>query len=369
MQEDTSKMQRAVSALKTTFIADALSMPVHWYYRVMDIDLAFDGGIKGFEAAPVYHPSSIMSLHSTSSGGRQSARKKPAPNVVGEAILKGRAHHWGVANVHYHQGMQAGENTLNAQCTRVLMRSLISTEGAYDKQSFVSDYIAFMTADTPQHNDTYAESYHRGFFANYLQDRSPLKCAAITHDTASIGALVTLAPLVFCLYLRNEPVSDIQVACREHLALTHPDDALMRVSDRYVTLLCGLMEASDDDTICALLIEAGKNHGGFDLKALINRDLPDRQVVGHIFSSACYISDAWPVVLYFAYKYRNEPWQGLLANTNVGGDNVHRGMVLGTILGLQSASIADQWFEKLVDHQSIAKEISELMNPPSAPKQ
>jgi len=43
--------------------------------------------------------------------------------------------------------------------------------------------------------------------------------------------------------------------------------------------------------------------------------------------------------------------------------------VLGTILGLQSASIADQWFEKLVDHQSIAKEISELMNPPSAPKQ
>lgn len=368
MNDNMSQAQCAQSALRTSFVADALSMPVHWYYQVMEIDRAFDGGIQKFEAAPAHHPSSIMSLHSTNSGGRQSKANKAAPQVVGEVILKGRAHHWGVANVHYHQGMQAGENTLNAQCTRVLMRSLINNGGHYDKQAYVSDYIAFMTANPPQHNDTYAESYHRAFFANYIQGRSPLKCAAVTHDTASIGALVTLAPIVFILLLRKQTTSEIQEVCREHLALTHPDDALMRVSDRYVALLCGLLEAPDDNAVSALLIEAAKHHGGFDLKGLINRGLPDRQVVGHVFSSACYISDAWPVVLYFAYKYRNEPWQGLLANTNVGGDNVHRGMVLGSILGTLSTSITDQWFEKLVAHKNISQEVDGLLSLASAPK-
>ena len=40
-----------------------------------------------------------------------------------------------------------------------------------------------------------------------------------------------------------------------------------------------------------------------------------------------------PSVLYLALKYHNEPAQGLIANTNLGGDNVHRGAVLGALLG------------------------------------
>lgn len=368
MTIDTEKQLRISDALKTSFIADALAMPVHWYYRVMDIDIAFDGGIKAFEAAPEYHPSSIMSLHSTSSGGRHSANKKAAPQVVGEIILKGKAEYWNVPNVHYHQGMQAGENTLNAQCARLLMRSLAANGGRYSKEDFVADYIAFMTADPPLHNDTYAESYHRGFFANYVQGRAPLKCAMNTHDTASVGALVTLAPLVFGLHLAATPLSDIQIACREHLVLTHPDEGLMRVSDHYVKLLCALLNGVDSDSFKALLIEASKSHAGFDLAGLIKRKLPDRQVIGQVFSSACYISDSWPVVLYLAYKYADDPWRGLLANTNAGGDNVHRGMVLGVLLGLKSATVAKSHFAQLVEHQSIEAEINSLISAAVFPK-
>lgn len=64
---------RVASALKTQFIADALAMPVHWYYQPLEIELAFPGGIQRFEAAPEFHPSSIMSLHSKRKGGRQSS--------------------------------------------------------------------------------------------------------------------------------------------------------------------------------------------------------------------------------------------------------------------------------------------------------
>jgi hypothetical protein len=52
--------QRAIAALKSLFIGDALAMPVHWYYSVMDIERQFPGGVTDFEDAPAHHPSSIM---------------------------------------------------------------------------------------------------------------------------------------------------------------------------------------------------------------------------------------------------------------------------------------------------------------------
>ena len=371
MNNNSTQLRRVDSALRTAFIADSLAMPVHWYYQPLEIERAFAGGIQRFEAAPEFHPSSIMSLHSKNKGGRQSADKspsasatngavwnKPVPQVVGDIILKDKAQFWDTPNVHYHQGMKAGENTLNAHCARVLMRSLAHSSGNYDRTDFVSAYIDFMTVQPPAHPDTYAESYHRGFFANLAQGRKPEKCAMKTHDTASIGGLVTIGPLVFSERLKGTNESDIQIACRAHLALTHPDEFLMQVCDRYVTLLCGLMdEGEGGDGVKALLVKASKSLPSFDLAGLVKRNLPDHHVVGHLFSRACYISDSWPIVLYLAYKYQDDPWQALRVNTNLGGDNVHRGIVLGTILGLQRDTVAANWFNQLADHEVIAQEI------------
>jgi ADP-ribosylglycohydrolase len=371
VNQSSSKSLRVDSALKTTFIADALAMPVHWYYQPLEIERAFTGGIQRFEAAPDFHPSSIMSLHSKRKGGRQSSDTSSKSNtlqVVGDIILKDKAQFWDVPNVHYHQGMQAGENTLNAHCARVLMRTLANSPESYDRHAFVSAYIEFMTAQPPVHPDTYAESYHRGFFANLAQGRKPEKCAMKTHDTASIGGLVTIAPLVFSQRLSGASVSDIQIACREHLALTHPDESLMQVCDRFVKLLCALMDGPDETGVKAHLVEASKSSAGFDLASLLKRNLPDHQVVGHMFSRACYISDSWPVVLYLAYKYQDDPWQALRVNTNLGGDNVHRGMVLGILLGLQTDAVATNWFEQLADHSEISQEIDALISAPHAPK-
>ncbi|CAN0595051.1 unnamed protein product, partial [Ectocarpus sp. 12 AP-2014] len=131
----------------------------------------------------------------------------PVPEVVGGLILKGRAHHWNVPNVHYHHGMGAGDNTLNAHCTRVLMRSLAASSGGYDREAFLSAYIGFMTADPPAHGDTYAESYHRGFFANLQRGLPPEQRAMITHDMPSVGGLVTVAALVFAHRLAGTALS------------------------------------------------------------------------------------------------------------------------------------------------------------------
>jgi hypothetical protein len=43
--------------------------------------------------------------------------------VVGTVILHGKKKYWGRGkNLHYHIGMKAGENTLEAQLTRLMTR-------------------------------------------------------------------------------------------------------------------------------------------------------------------------------------------------------------------------------------------------------
>jgi ADP-ribosylglycohydrolase len=353
---------RASAALRSLFVADALAMPVHWYYNPLDIQRAFPGGIQKLEAAPSYHPSSIMSLHSTNKGGRGAQECGGSHReIVGEVILKGKREFWGHQNQHYHRQMQAGENTLNAHCARVVIRSIVAGGGHYCKDRFLDDYIDFMTSDVPLHPDTYAESYHRGFFAHLENGRPKDRCAAVTHDTPSIGGFVTIAPIVIGERLQGTPLLTVQTLCREHLFLTHPDVELARLCNAYVELLDQLLFRSAKNSVPDLIARTAKTCLDLDLTTLTAKVHHDRDIVGKRFSTACYITGSWPSVLYLAYKYHDNLKQALLANANLGGDNVHRGAVLGTILGLANEYTVDRFFNQLVDREGISDEIEALI--------
>lgn len=360
--EHEKAIARAIAALRMLFVADALAMPVHWYYNPQDIEKAFPGGITKLESAPSHHPSSIMALHSTARGGRGSqASGGGRREIVGEIILKGKRRYWGQQNQHYHQQMKAGENTLNAHCARVVMRAMIAAGGPYSQDRFLDDYIRFMTSDVPLHPDTYAESYHRAFFANLESGKPKEQCGGITHDTPSIGGLVTIAPIAIAQRFGGSSLDEVKALCRGHLFLTHPDETLAEVCDAYVELINALLFRADNEDPRACLVSAAKSALGLNLPALAAKTPSDRDIVGRRFSTACYITDSWPSVLYLAFKYLDEPRQGLLANANLGGDNVHRGAVLGVILGLSCGRTLNEFFDKLGDRQAIDAEIKALL--------
>ena len=344
------------------FVGDSLAMPVHWYYNTMDIFRQFSGGIAKLEDAPAHHPSSIMSLHSTKRGGRSSKdRSKPQAEIVGDVILKGKRKFWNKPNEHYHQGMLAGENTLNAHCARLLFRILAVNNGHYSEELFLDAYIALMTAKPAEHPDTYAESYHRGFFANLSAGKLPSKCAAVTHDTASIGGLVTIAPIVISERLHGTSLESVTEICQKHLQLTHPDEFLGKVCRDYVGLLDALLFRENSQCPKEIIRVWGKRSISISMPELLAKVYSDNDVVGGLFSSACYISDSWPSVLYLAYKYADKPKAGLLANTNLGGDNVHRGTVLGTLLGLANDATIDEFYKGLRDKEAIDTELKALL--------
>lgn len=341
----TEKINRAKAALALTFVGDSLSMPVHWFYRRSDILKHFPpAGITGFEAAPQVHPSSIMSLHSTGRGGRGSQSRNDA--VVGNLILKDKADYWNRRNVHYHHGMPAGENTLNAWCARWMMNWIVEQDlNALSVEDWLEHYVSMMTADPASHPDTYAESYHREFFANVNAGKPLLECGGHTHDTPSMGALVIVAPLALAL-LEFYTVDETKEVCRAFIFATHPDDLLMTAVDAYVTLLGQLLTCPGGDLSEQLIAAAAVMPNG-NIKKLVTHsnvfDQPvltlvaaDSTVIGSRYSPACYITDSWPGVCYLAAKYWSSPLTGLLVNTNLGGENAHRGSVLGCITGLIS---------------------------------
>jgi ADP-ribosyl-[dinitrogen reductase] hydrolase len=115
-----------------------------------------------------------MSLSNTGGHGRGDQKGR----IIGDVINHGKHEFWGRPAVHYHQGMRAGANTLNALCARLVMRSVAEGGGKYDGGKFLADYVKFMT--TPgSHDDTYAESFHRDFFANWAKGVPPEDCAKV----------------------------------------------------------------------------------------------------------------------------------------------------------------------------------------------
>ncbi len=375
-----SSNKRAISALKMLFVGDSLSMPVHWYYRPMDIFRAFPpNGIRHLSAAPLVHPSSIMSLHSTSGGGRSARHSKPSQQIVGDIILKGKGGYWNQKQVHYHQGLSAGENTLNTWCAHLLLNWAteqveVGQELNYDAKNWLNHYIDFMTADPPRHPDTYAESYHRGFFANLFAGKAVEQCGAVTHDTPSMGGLVTVAPLALAL-LPTNPVESVQSICRQHVWSTHPDELLMKVVDAYVKLMGLLLNrtSADDQHIIDMLCDAAAVVDGGNINGLrygLARDSEaaaeenvirycseDMTIVGGRYSLACYITDSWPSVCYLAARHFKDPKRALLINTNLGGENAHRGSVLGSLLGLVSGESVEEFYNDLAQVKQIDADI------------
>jgi len=265
----------------------------------------------------------------------------------------------GKSNVHYHQGMAAGENTLNALCARLVTRGVAAEKGNYTTARFLKDYVEFMT--TPgSHNDTYAESFHRDFFYNWAAGVPPERCAGKEgHNTPTIGGFVMLPPVVFANMWRGDAL--MKRAVTEHLRLTHDSDMLAQRAEVFATLLAALTRGAPAREALAT---AGLAIG-LDVPRLVQTASGnDAAVVGRMFSTACYITDSFPSVLYLASAHVDSFEDAVLANTNLGGENCHRGSALGAIMGaaVGESGIPKRFITGLVASAEIKAEIDAFVD-------
>jgi ADP-ribosylglycohydrolase len=306
-----TRRDRAQGALWGLMIADALAMPVHWYYDRAALRRDY-GTVRDYLAPRNPHPGSIL------------YRSHYTPRDPDADILHDQARYWGQPGVHYHQHLQPGENTLNLQLVHVLL-DLLAEDGTYDPDRYLDRMVAFLR-HPGSHHDTYAEEWLRGFFDRRAQGYDLRHCAV---EEKHIGGLA--GPLALLLFFHDDP--DLgRAAAHAHRELTHRGrrmaEALEAVADVLLPVLAG---APVRESLAAARQSGRSPLHAHDLAAWAQRD--DLEIIGRRVSPACYVDEAVPAVLYLAWKYADRPEAGLVANTMAGGDNCHRGVVLGALLG------------------------------------
>ena len=289
--------------------ADALSMPVHWYYNRAALRRDY-GRVSSYVVPKSPHADSIL------------WRSEYQPLNEKGNILHEQAVYWGRKGVHYHQFLHAGENTLNFQLAVALFEQVKET-GSYNAEAWVERYCEFML--TPRrHGDTYVEECHRAFFTNYARGKKWRSCGV---DDVHVGGLASVPALVAALGAGHP---DLRAVVQEHVAITHKNSEVLRAADTLVRLHAAI--GSGEGSLEEALFEEASDYIS-RRKVVAWSKKSDEVVIGEILSPACYIKDAFPAALYLAWKYQHDFSGGIIANANLGGDNCHRGAVVGSLLG------------------------------------
>lgn len=331
---------RVAGALWGMLIFDALAMPTHWFYGGQaQVRQFHSGGIISYQSSPEFgrFPGSIMALSNTGGAGRGSNDG----DVIGSVINHGKKKYWerGAGN-HYHCTLAPGENTLEGEMARLSTRSM--TDGGFNLVRMRQEYIDFMT--TPgSHNDAYASTYHRMFFANRERGLPLEDCPDNDeHNVDTIDGLVVPIPVI---------LGTIHATEAESVDLAQASVRVMRRAprvERHIPELARMLRAVLGGQKAGDVAQAtAKSLYGMPI------DVGNRDPV-----VACYVDQNFQSLLHFAAKYGDFK-DCAFANANAGGENVHRGLVLGALLGAQAGAhgIPDDLKSGLKNSRKIANEI------------
>jgi len=326
-----AELDPATLACLGALVADAVAMPVHWYYDQAALDRDYPT-----LAAAAAGDSPYLAPHNPHSGSIlwRSQWTPPSPKFD---ILREQARFWGQRGIHYHQFLEAGENTLNFRLATELLE-LIRRRGEYDAAAWLDRYVTVML-EPGWHRDTYVEEYHRHFFTNLAAGRKPINCGV---RDVHIGGLAMVPTLVAALGPRHH---DLREIVRLHVSLTHKDHDVLAAADTLTQILAAALPgpgapprsaAEAAGVVREAILEHGRDWISAAKLAAWDR-LDDRQLVGGTLSSACYIDEAFPAALALAYRHAGDFTAGVVANARCGGDNCHRGAVVGSLVAAAAA--------------------------------
>lgn len=343
--DPSSAVDPTLFPLLGALVADAVAMPVHWYYdrSALDHDYPDLGSAPASPYLPPRNPHSGSILW----------RSRWSPPSPAFDILREQAAYWGQPGIHYHQFLAAGENTLNYRLAVELFLQ-IRRNGGYDPERWLERYIALML-EPGWHRDTYVEEYHRHFFTNLAAGRKPINCGV---RDIHIGGLVGVPALVAALGPQHH---DLRRIVHDHVNLTHKDRDVLAAADTLVRILVDAMPRpetsarSPAEAAAALrgaILEHGSDHVS-RAKLTAWERLADRQLVGGVLSTACYIDEAFPAALALAWRHADDVTAGVIANARCGGDSCHRGAVVGSLLAAV-APIPPGWLSGLKSFDTVS---------------
>jgi ADP-ribosyl-[dinitrogen reductase] hydrolase len=263
---------------------------------------------------------------------------------------------------------------LEPQLARVLMKSIVANGGTFHADAFREAYMQFMQ-QPGSHNDTYASTCHRMFFANLIFNKLPPdQCPDNDgHNVDTIDGLIlpTIAVMAVAAKQSNSPHNEsdlmtrVETVAADCAGITRKSEVLESSSRIWSRLIASALRDDDDAAVLEQLNQCSKNWG---LSRTPKANQPDQM-------TACYLSQSIPALLDMVAKYLPRVhetttttqgggggvWDALLSNANLGGENVHRGSILGAVLGARATypnGLPSKLVNGLHDRDELEREIN-----------
>ncbi|MGZ0709704.1 ADP-ribosylglycohydrolase family protein [Coraliomargarita sp. W4R53] len=280
--------QRRAGLLFGSFIADALSLGVHWIYDTVELSQKF-----GYVSQ--YHAPGFDSYHPKKRAGEQS-----------------------------HVGDQA----------LCLAACLVRNE-AWDASRFMQDWLAMW----PAYGD-YFDHATKATLQNIEDGKSAIAAGS---DSEELAGAARIAPLL--AFLADRPEAEVVAACVEQTLLTHASESSQEATAFLAIAGYRLMHGGDFE----ITLKAAAPSWALQ-KAESVLALDAVEAIGQLGQS-CPIASALPAVIYLALKHGNDLPKAFSENAMAGGDNCARGLALGLLLGAThgDAAIPHQWKTELLN--------------------
>jgi len=296
---------RIKAAVLGAFVADALSLGVHWVYNTHVIDRKF---------------------------GRVDGYLDPMTS--------------------YHKGKRAGEQTHYGDQMQVLMESVAAVSG-FDLEDFsgrwrrlfesYSGYFDSATKDTLQHLSA---------------GKDINSCGSASDDLA--GAC-RIAPL-FTVY-PDDPEKWV-AAARKQTAFTHNHADIIAAAEFFARTTAAVLDGAKPLEAVDTVVKG--HFRGSTIETLVedgldSLEMDTRQAIAD-FGQACSVEAALPGVIHLVARYTEDFKEALVENIMAGGDSAARGIPVAMILGAYHGmdAIPDTWLEGLAIKTQIENYLDSL---------
>jgi ADP-ribosylglycohydrolase len=290
------------AAVWGAFVADALSLGVHWVYNTGVID-------KKFGRVETYHD----------------------PLTA------------------YHKGKKAGDFTHYGDQALVLLEA-VCNQGAFDRQYFAERWKAFFSDYSG-----YFDKATKTTLENMANRETLTGSGSTSDDLAGASRLASLLPVY------SDDLAPFVEAARNQTAITHNNDQVVASADFFARVVDATLKgqppvdalektfkASFMDSAIAPLITMG----------LDSRQRDTREIIAE-FGQMCSVEAGLPGAIHLICRYPDTFKTAMVENVMAGGDSSARGMLAGMVLGAAHGmpAIPEDWIAQM----TAAKQIEELL--------
>jgi ADP-ribosylglycohydrolase len=296
------------AAIWGAFVADALSLGVHWVYNTGVID-------KKFGRVEEYHD--------------------PLTS--------------------YHKGKKAGDFTHYGDQTLVLFEA-VCTKGRFDAHDFAGRWKAFF-------NDYggYFDKATKTTLENMASGQGLITSGSASDDLAGASRLAALLPLY-----ADDPESFVDAA-RTQTAITHNNDQVIACADFFSRVVAATLKGQHPLNALETILKtsfADKAIAPLISMGLDSRTRDTREAIGE-FGQMCSVEAGLPGAVHLIARYADDLKSGMVENVMAGGDSSARGMLAGMILGASHGmtAIPDDWIAGLTAGEQIAALLNQRPRP------